>query len=1012
MAVARDGHFIRHTHALVRHTAFKYGARRFVLTSPPVMPYLVANSGPESGRRIPIPPQGLAIGRVADANQMAIADPGISRRHARITFSSSGEARLEDLSVNGSYVNDHRVHEPTTLVSGDVVRFGTHSYTYEGPVPARAPGPSSSFAAAAPQRSAASPRAGAEPRCWLQLVVDQRSSSQIDLHPPGLRIGRTAGAGRLLIAHPTVSTTHAEIAVDAEGHARLRDLDSTNGTFVNGEPVHDHSLEEGDLIQLGSCESHLLLFRETERRPLRLTDVDVSRPQVTLGRASDAGICLDHPTVSLRHAEIRNRNGAITIADLGSTNGTFVNGVAVHGAQPLRPGDRVALGALQFVFDGSHFEGASDAGRASLSAVNLRVEVRDRASQKTKRLLDDISMVIEPCQFIGLLGGSGAGKSTLMDALNGARPAQKGRVMLNHADLYKEFAALRSMIGYVPQDDILHAELTGRECLYYSARLRLPDDYGEAALQSRISEVIDVLELKDQANLPIRSLSGGQRKRVSVGIELLSNPSILFLDEPTAGQDPKNEQQMMQLFRRIANKGASVIINTHLLGSFGLLDRVAVLVQGKMAYYGPAEDMLGYFECDEPHEVYYRLKDGETPEEWARRYRQSPQFREYALPSGAARITTDPSLDTDDPISEAPAPRHSALRQMATLLSRQFTLKLKDKTSLATLLLPPSIIAILIGVMNWPVANSAGKLTFSANSPMTLFMMVLVALWFGCSSTVREIVDESKIYRRERQRDLKLSSYLGCKLVYLAGLAAVQSGLFMLVVGAMGVLANHLLTAWALMWMLTVQGGLIGYLISAVADSAEKALYAFPLVMIAELLFAGMLVPTAPLHPVYAHADYAPSGQVRALTIYDQPSWLPMGQPMSAKLRDTLSAVMISRWSLEALASLYADDVARMPDCFAEQADAARAYNCGYPLALLDTVALTFRPQAASSARAYVAALGDALAHPASPASAAAPAMPPQPPSALPMYAAVEAGFAMIMIALTVWAMRRRGVSG
>ena len=199
-----------------------------------------------------------------------------------------------------------------------------------------------------------------------------------------------------------------------------------------------------------------------------------------------------------------------------------------------------------------------------------------------------------------------------MDALNGSRPAGQGSVRLNSADLYSEFGSLRALIGYVPQEDILHRQLTVKECLYYSARLRLPDDFGETEIRNRVTEIIKVLDLTERADLSIAQLSGGQRKRVSLGIELLSKPALLFLDEPTAGQDPRAEMAMMQLFRQIANRGSTVIINTHLLGSFSLLDKVAVLVRGKLAYFGESQEMMSYFRASRPHEIFDKLREQEA----------------------------------------------------------------------------------------------------------------------------------------------------------------------------------------------------------------------------------------------------------------------------------------------------------------------------------------------------------------------------------------------------------------
>jgi hypothetical protein len=452
-----------------------------------------------------------------------------------------------------------------------------------------------------------------------------------------------------------------------------------------------------------------------------------------------------------------------------------------------------------------------------------------------------------------------------------------------------------------------------RECLYYSAKLRLPDDYTDAEIQARVKDVIQSLDLAERAENRIDQLSGGQRKRVSLGIELLSKPSILFVDEPTAGQDPRTEAKLMELFREIANKGATVVINTHLLGSFSLLDKVAVLVRGKMAYFGPSQEMLPYFKAQRPQEVFDRLHE-QPPEYWANAYRQSPVRKQYVSdPIGqetSAASKKAPITDKDLKV------RHSGIRQFFTLLSRQFTLKVKDKGNVAALLVPPALIALLMGFMSK-----------SSNEPKSLFMMVLVALWFGCSACVREIVDETAIYKRERQRDLKITSYLGSKLAYLAAVTGLQTGLFVGVMTIMGTQENHFLAAWIITWILGVQGGLIGLLISAVASSAEKALYAFPLTMIPQLLLAGLLIPVATLQPFYPRVvNDRPE-------IVDVPPELRQ-KSMSNAFRYGLSPVMVARWGLESLADLYIHD------------------NEAYSYPLLNSISITFHPDDPQAMRA------------------------------------------------------------
>jgi ABC-type multidrug transport system ATPase subunit len=246
-------------------------------------------------------------------------------------------------------------------------------------------------------------------------------------------------------------------------------------------------------------------------------------------------------------------NGELELIDLNSANGTFVNGERV-GRKVLERRDRISVGAVQLTFDGLQLEQEADGKRIHVFASGLTKDVRD-SDGRTIRLLDDVSLVLNPGEFIGLLGPSGAGKSTLMDAMNGFRPAPVGQLMMNDRSLYQYPRLLSSLIGYLPQDDILHTALTVRQCLEFSARLRMPSDFGEAEVRAQVERVLDALRLTERADKTIRSLSGGQRKRASLGIEMLSDPSILYADEPTAGQDPATEMQLMQLFRNLANRG-------------------------------------------------------------------------------------------------------------------------------------------------------------------------------------------------------------------------------------------------------------------------------------------------------------------------------------------------------------------------------------------------------------------------------------------------------------------------
>lgn len=886
--------------------------------------WLLGEGGAHKGKRYAVSGSAFKIGRIPGQNQIVLEDSEVSRFHATILVSSAGEFRVQDSSANGTYINGQRV-DAALLNSGDRIRFGlsqANTFIFEATEAANQnPSSDGHGTVLAPAVAARRKQTVVAPLEELpvqhprfQLVLDKYAVQEVPLETGRLVLGRTTGKGRFAVDHSSVSETHAEVAIGSDGRATLTDLKSLNGTFINGERVTSKVLEEGDLVQLGACESYLLLFRDSRPREQKLSEIELNQPVIRLGRNPSNTIRLEHPTVSAFHSEIHKSNGNFELIDLASSNGTFVNGARIQ-RRVLQTRDRISLGAMQFIFNGQQFEQQADGTRIRLVAQQLRAEARDFQTGRTLRLLDDISLVLEPCEFVGLLGPSGAGKSTLMDALNGFRPAAQGKVLLNDRSLYEYSAVLRSLIGYLPQDDILHRALTVRECLLYSARLRLPDDYSDSEIRARVNDVIRNLELTERADNSIHQLSGGQRKRVSLGIELLSKPSLLFVDEPTAGQDPRTEAKLMELFREIANKGATVVINTHLLGSFSLLDKVAVLVRGKLAFFGPSQEMLPYFKAQRPHEVFDRLHE-HPPEHWADSYRQSSLCKQYVSDPMGQEASQSPGKAKLS--AKELKVRHSGIRQFLTLLSRQITLKAKDKGNVAALLVPPALIAILMSAMKQ-----------GPNEPKSLFMMVLVALWFGCSACVREIVDETSVYRRERQRDLKISSYLASKLAYLVAVAGLQTGLFVGVMTIMGAQEGHFLAAWELTWLLGIQGGLIGLLISAVASSAEKALYAFPLTMIPQLLLAGLLIPVTPLHPFY------PRIVNDRIQVVDVPAELQQ-RGMGKTFHYVLSPLMAARWGLEGLADLYIHD------------------NERYSFALLNSVAITFHPGDAQTMRAAI----------------------------------------------------------
>lgn len=269
------------------------------------------------------------------------------------------------------------------------------------------------------------------------------------------------------------------------------------------------------------------------------------------------------------------------------------------------------------------------------AAHAARLDVRglvQRAGRKT--LLDQVSLSVLPGECVGLLGPSGSGKSTLLKACCGLTRPAAGSVLLDGQDLHEHRDAWRSRLGYVPQDDIIHQELTVEAAVGYAAALRLPGSLSPQARAGLVTKVIAQVGLTERAKVRIGKLSGGQRKRASVAVELLARPSLLFLDEPTSGQDPHLEESMMQLFRRLASEGTTVVVTTHAMANVELLDLVAILHTGVLVYYGPPRDLLDHFETRSYEGVFKQLA-GQSATHWMHRFVKSDHFKRYV--GGRAR---------------------------------------------------------------------------------------------------------------------------------------------------------------------------------------------------------------------------------------------------------------------------------------------------------------------------------------------------------------------------------------
>ncbi|MFF7560123.1 FHA domain-containing protein [Streptomyces pseudovenezuelae] len=683
-----------------------------------------------------------------------------------------------------------------------------------------------------------------------ELVLETDTGSTVMSPGHDYHVGRDP-LSDIVIDDARVSWHHAVLRPEAD-HWTLQDENSTNGTYADGRRVHEWDVGPGSVIRFGSASDGpcaVLLGIPAPERPSAVSMPGLTgtfrRPTavrplptrtVRIGRADDNDLVIDDLVVSRHHAELRAQpDGSYEIADLGSHNGTYLNGRPVTSA-PLGPGDIVGIGHSAFCLVGDTLQEYVDTGEVSLDVQDLTVAV-DRGR---KTLLDHVSFPVGEKCLLAVVGPSGAGKSTLLNALTGQRPADHGTVLYDGRDLYRDYAELRQRIGLVPQDDILHAQLTVRSALSYAAELRFPQDTLKAERKARVDEVIRELGLEQRARQPVHSLSGGQRKRVSVALELLTKPSLLFLDEPTSGLDPGMDRSVMHMLRGLADDGRTVIVVTHSVLSLDVCDRLLVLAPGgRIAYYGPPEDALAYFgftQWPEAFEAFERDQD----RDWAGDFHSSAFQHQYVT-----EATAQPRTPRSEPVIIAPPPRpRSRGAQLGTLIRRYTAALGADRTFLAIMIALPFV----MGAMARALAGSQLTRDTAMNA---LLILCVGGVLTGAANAVRELVKERVIYQRERAVGLSRSAYLMSKVVVLGTITVVQAVVLTLVAllgvdlnapGGEGVLMPPLVEITLAVALLAFTAMMLGLLVSALVRKEEVTMPLLVLLAIVQVVFCGALL--------------------------------------------------------------------------------------------------------------------------------------------------------------------------
>ena len=548
------------------------------------------------------------------------------------------------------------------------------------------------------------------------------------------------------------------------------------------------------------------------------------------------------PLVSREHAKLFCGPAGVEIEDLNSTNGTFVNGRRLKGRVRLNQDDRVAIASFAFVFTGEALEPIDNSGRVCVEVRGLYKEIVDHSTKQTRRLLDNISLVIEPGEFVVIFGTSGSGKSTLLDALNGRRPATGGKVLYNGTDLYSSFDAFRATIGYVPQQDIVHRKISVRHALEYTAHLRLPPDTSKEEIDVYIAKVLSKVELAEKAELPIDTpapLSGGQLKRVSLAVELVANPNILYLDEVTSGLDAGTDKRMMRLFADLAADQKTVICVTHTLENIDVCHQVILLHKGKLVYFGPPKDAAGHFGVQRLSDV-YELLESSPANLWEENYRHSVFYQTYVLD----RLSNqDSNNSATHKLSGLNADRNHSpwfdWCQTGTLMRRYIDLIVSDKKNLLILLLQAPLIAVVIGLVfdtkGFPAQRAAAECQI-------FFILVLSSIWFGTLNSARELVKELPIYLRERSVNLGIMPYLISKLLPLAVLCLIQCALLMGIVSLLVELPGSYMWRIAALFTAGMAATCMGLAVSAFVDSNDKAVAMAPILLIPQVVLSNAVV--------------------------------------------------------------------------------------------------------------------------------------------------------------------------
>ncbi len=668
----------------------------------------------------------------------------------------------------------------------------------------------------------------------LKSLHTQAQSFEMPAQKNKISIGRKGFQADLEIDAQGISRTHAHIQRTENGLLKLEDAQSTNGTYLNGVKITESELRRGDVITFQKNNPDFWIIvdaqepeasiqqLESEYTPLEhliaptrtLYQLLEEKNTLTIGR-QDCDITLANLTISRKHTEITRQNkNDFLVKDLGSKNGTFINGTQIFQPTLIGIDDVIQVGKYEFRLN-KRIDTQAEKIKEDTIILVERLGRTIKKADKRISILNNINLKIKKGEVIAIMGPSGSGKSTLLKAMNGDAPATSGKVFVHGRDFYADYKLLKQDIGYVPQDDIVHKPLSVYDSLYFAARLRLASDVSRAEIDEKINQILSKLGIAHTKEALVKDLSGGQRKRVSIAVELLSDPSVLFLDEPTSPLDPETIEEFLKILKKLAASGTTILMVTHKPDDLDSADKVAFLSKGGyLVYFGDTKQYLDYFVSKNVIGVYAQINDAEKGRIQSEKFQNEHKTPQEAYFNDNLKVIT--------PKRTAP------FRQFYWLTLRYFSIKTNDRLNTALLVLQAPIIALFLAIL------------FEKLMLQTLFLMVIASIWLGTSNAAREIISELPIYRRERMFNLQILPYIFSKLTVINLFAFLQ--VFLLV--SMVHLTVGIPYYWqsiALLFLLSFVGSLLGLWLSSIFDNADKVTSLVPLVILPQIMLAGVI---------------------------------------------------------------------------------------------------------------------------------------------------------------------------